>query len=109
MRLAPIAHSAECPRYHKCSASICPADPDWQSRAVTKDDSVCFYLLEACKDGAATRFEAAGELHMLDQVHRTMPAIKSAHPRLRDALNRARLSGSKMARRKCLGDANGEV
>lgn len=39
----------DCPKWHKCSAPICPLDAEWSLRKHIKSERVCFYLAEAAK------------------------------------------------------------
>ena len=38
-----------CPRFHRCSATKCPLDPDGRLRVHLPGDPVCHYLLNAMK------------------------------------------------------------
>ncbi len=42
----------QCPKFEKCSAPICPLDPDWRLRHHYKGERVCFYLTEYSKPAA---------------------------------------------------------
>lgn len=88
--------TTQCPKWNKCNAPACPIDPDWHKRALMNDDPVCFYMQEAVKNGAATRFQVAGlgELHAL--IQSMTPAMAFRWSRVRKALDRAKLSGSRM-------------
>jgi len=44
-----------CPKYEKCSANICPLDPNWKLRAHMNSEPVCFYLREYVKQGGIAR------------------------------------------------------
>lgn len=48
----------DCPWYDKCSAPLCPLDPEWRGRKHLQGERVCYFLREAVKDGARARFEA---------------------------------------------------
>ena len=47
----------QCPKFHHCSAPLCPLDPDWNKRKMLQGDNLCHYLCEASKDGAMERFK----------------------------------------------------
>ncbi|HUW76534.1 MAG TPA: hypothetical protein VMV70_07605 [Gallionella sp.] len=87
-----------CPRFLKCDAPICPLDADWRKRILLSDDPTCFFLTESVKHGAETVFEGAGlkELHSAMAV--ACPSITARHSRIQKALERAKLSGSRMTR-----------
>jgi hypothetical protein len=46
-----------CPKFHHCSAPLCPLDPDWIKRKMLQGDNLCHYLCEASKDGTMERFK----------------------------------------------------
>ena len=50
---------SHCPKFKKCSAPICPVDPDWHTRVHLKSERVCFYLREAVKAGVAQNLRGA--------------------------------------------------
>jgi hypothetical protein len=62
------------------------------------DDPVCFYLSEAVKDGAEARFKTAGLGNMFQRIAKVVPAFVLSSGRVARALERARLSGSRMDR-----------
>ena len=47
----------QCPKFHHCSAPLCPLDPDWNKSKMLQGDNLCHYLCEASKDGAMERFK----------------------------------------------------
>ncbi len=47
----------DCSKFDRCSAPICPLDPEWQKRTHVKGERICFYLLECVKSGAEARFQ----------------------------------------------------
>jgi hypothetical protein len=95
---APYAPLQACPRWQKCSANICPLDPDWRQRSHGAGDLVCFYLCEAVKPGAAGRFQALPTENMLAKVLRPLPEISARWTRIKAVLNHARTTGSRMDR-----------
>ena len=88
-----------CPKWHACSAPICPLDADWADRSMQSEDAVCFYLSEAVKDGAAARFEGAGLGEIFRQVTKVLPELVSSSGRICRTLERAKANGSRMDRR----------
>lgn len=87
-----------CPKWHSCSAPICPLDANWANRSIQSEDAICFYLSEAVKDGAAARFEGAGLGQLFHQVTTVLPEPVSSSGRIRRTLERASLNGSRMDR-----------
>lgn len=44
----------DCPRFQRCSAPLCPLDPDWRIRSYHRDDPRCRYLCASARaDGRA--------------------------------------------------------
>jgi hypothetical protein len=86
-----------CPRYDKCSAPICPLDPDWRLRSHLPGERVCAWSLELSKPGGERRLRAylcEGNASAIVQI---APAIfNHAGAPLRMALKRASRTGSKL-------------
>lgn len=87
-----------CPKYQTCNAPVCPVDPDWHKRSNCSEDPTCFYLTESVKHGAQAVFEGAGLGELFAEIHRQAQPISDRHPRIRRALERAKETGSRMAR-----------
>jgi hypothetical protein len=96
--MATLYESQGCPKWHSCSAPACPLDSLWAKRTTQSDDPVCFYLSESVKDGAEARFERAGLGEMYRRIGEVAPKLVLASTRVGRALERARLSGSRMDR-----------
>ncbi len=92
-----------CPKYQTCNAPVCPIDPAWARRLNRKEDSTCFYLCESVKHGSRALFEGAGLGELYEAIHRATPDIVDRHTRIRRALERAKQTGSRMARRFITG------
>jgi hypothetical protein len=90
--------SQSCPRFDKCSAPICPLDPYWQKRVLLHDDPTCYYLTESVKGNAEAVFRSRGLAKLYLAMVEVTPTICSRHRRIEVALERAKLSGSRMAR-----------
>lgn len=58
----------QCPKFHHCSAPLCPLDPDWKKRKMLQDDNLCHYLCEASKEGALDRFKRRYDKPILMQA-----------------------------------------
>ncbi len=85
-----------CPKYEKCSAPICPLDPNWRNVRHLKGERICFYLCEAQKDGSEAIFggRGLGELYRL-MVEAT-PDISVRWGTINNALAKAAKTGSRM-------------
>ena len=93
----PEIGASLCPRYDRCSAPVCPLDPDWRLRSHLKGEPVCGLLLEFSKtDGEAT---LRGFLPaQVAQVAITLaPALLARHAPLRKAWEKASKTGSRLA------------
>jgi len=86
----------ECPKWSRCSAPLCPLDPNWENTRFTRYDSICFYMLEAVKRGAEGRFGERGLGPLLAEISNAIPAFCDRYGRIRRSLTRATLSGSRM-------------
>lgn len=86
----------QCPKYSKCSAPLCPLDPDWEKRVMQKDDRTCFYLNEASKPEAAKRFEGRKDEFIFQIAYRRMPLMKKRNSILKKRLEKASLTGSRI-------------
>jgi hypothetical protein len=87
---------SNCPKFFKCNAPICPLDANWEKRVLLNEDPTCFYLSEFVKDNSQSNFECAGAGEIYQVIERVAPPITGRHPRIRIALERAKLSGSRM-------------
>jgi len=96
--MATLCESQGCPKWHSCSAPVCPLYSPWAKRTMQSDDPVCFYLSESVKGGAEARFERAGLGEMFRRVAEMSPELVASSARIARALTRARLSGSRMDR-----------
>ncbi|MBT7626816.1 MAG: hypothetical protein HN589_11105 [Proteobacteria bacterium] len=87
-----------CPKYEKCSAPICPLDPNWEGAIHLNHERVCFYLCEAQKENSEAIFGGRG----LSKLHQIMveaaPEISCRWATIKKALTRAAKSGSRMLR-----------
>ena len=88
----------QCPKFLGCNSPVCPLDVDWKRRVLINEDSTCFYLTESVKHSAESVFQGAGLERLYTEIVRVCPAITERHPRIRKALERAKLSGSRMTR-----------
>lgn len=97
--MAILLELTGCPKWHSCSAPVCPLDHLWAHRSMQSEDPVCFYLSEAVKDGAEARFEGAGLGEIFCRLMRVLPEVVLSSGRVRRTLERAQTNGSRMDRR----------
>ena len=92
----------DCPKWHSCSAPICPF---WGGGIHLKDERVCFYLTESVKENAKANFEGAGVGHIFDELQTLAPSIIARWYPIRKALEKASRTGSRLTalsrNRKC--------
>ena len=91
---------SQCPKHSKCSAPLCPLDPDWEKRKMIKEDRVCFYLLEASKPGADERFEKRKDKTIYLVACSRMPFMKKRNRMLGKRLERASLTSTQISAAK---------
>jgi hypothetical protein len=96
-----------CPRFLKCNAPICPLDADWQKRVLLREDPTCFLLTESVKNGAKTHFNGAGLKELYSAMVFAYPSITAQHKRIQKALERAKLSGSRITRFQAVAQRKG--
>ncbi len=87
-----------CPKYQKCNAPICPLDAEWESRVLRDEDPTCFYQAESVKQDAEVVFKGAGLEELYLEMVRTRQPMSSRWERVRNALARASMTGSRMTR-----------
>ena len=85
-----------CPKYEKCSANICPLDPDWKLRTHMNSEPVCFYLREYVKQGGIARLRGCIPKEMFKQIAEVLPEIKLRHGNIKRSLERSAKTGSKI-------------
>jgi hypothetical protein len=85
-----------CPKFNKCSANICPLDPDWRLRSHIQGEPICFYLREYVKEGGIARIRGYIPEEMFKKIELGVPEIKSQYVDISARLERSALSGSKI-------------
>ena len=86
-----------CPRWDRCSAPLCPLDPEWRRRTMQPSESTCAYLRELAKpDGRATLARCLPS-DMVDRLALTAPAMIATVGPLRRALRRVSGRPSRLA------------
>lgn len=92
-------HGAErCPRFEKCSANVCPVDPDWRLRTHLDGERVCLYLTEQSKPGGRAILAPVLSSDLLEEVARAVPEIIARYGPIRRAADRAARTPSRVAR-----------
>jgi len=86
----------DCPRANRCSAPICPLDPDWKLRVYRKGEPICFYLLEFVKPDAKTQFQGSIGVGIYKAIERVIDAMSHRYAPLCRALERAKRTGSRL-------------
>jgi len=85
-----------CPKFHTCSANICPLDADWKKRTHIKGERVCLLLCEAAKPHASDAFRGVGREELLPAIKSVMPEICTRWGSIRRTVERASKTGSRM-------------
>ena len=88
----------DCPKYERCSAPICPLDPNWRKRRHLKGERVCFYLCEAQKGGSEAIFGGRGLGYLYRLMVEATPAISTRWGTIKKALVKAAKTGSRLNR-----------
>ena len=79
----------QCPKFHHCSAPLCPLDPDWNKRKMLQDDNLCHYLCEASKDDAIQRYRNRYDESILMQAFGLSAEMRRYSKALDRGLDRA--------------------
>ena len=79
----------QCPKFHNCSAPLCPLDPDWNKRKMLQGDNLCHYLCEAAKEGAMERFNRRYDKPVLMQAFGLSEEMRKYSKALNRGLKRA--------------------
>jgi hypothetical protein len=79
----------QCPKFHHCSAPLCPLDPDWNKRKMLQGDNLCHYLCEASKDDAMERFKRRYDKPVLMQAFGLSEVMRKHSKALDRGLERA--------------------
>lgn len=86
---------SHCPKFKKCSAPICPVDPDWHTRVHLKSERVCFYLREAVKAGVAQNLRGALPDKLVEAIAEALPRIIDRYGPIRKQLLKSAKTSSK--------------
>ena len=94
---------ADCPRYDRCSAPICPLDPRCLHAQHLPGDPVCLWLRELSKPDGEAALRSVLREEVAATVARVAPGIIATQGCIRSALQRASRQGSKLASGRALG------
>jgi hypothetical protein len=91
--------SISCDRFNRCSANICPLDPEWHKRKHLNGERICFYLLEAQKTNAKAVFECGGRGCLYALMQEATLAIINQHHAIKYALEKSKKTGSRLGKK----------
>lgn len=92
-----------CPKWHRCSAAICPLQPD--VGAHLPGERVCLYARELAKPGGRDRLREAIPAEMVEAITQATPGLIVRHRALKSALEVASKSPSKLKQPSQVGVA----
>ena len=85
----------DCPKFDKCSAPICPLDPDMFERTHLPGERVCFYLREYSKLHHRAAFWCVTPRKLGERVAQVYPGLLVRHASLKSTLDRNSKTPSK--------------
>lgn len=101
-----------CPRWERCNAPVCPADPDSRRRVHRQGEHVCLYLTEIAKNGGGERLqrmlstpllEAVAESHQDITAPTTVENLPQGHAVIARTIAKAATTGSRIEANKRAG------
>lgn len=95
-----VMNMETCPKFHTCSAPICPLDPNWQKAKHLKGERVCFYLCEVQKSGSEALFRGKGLEELYQLIVEATLDISIRWEPIRKVFKRAAKTGSRMNRKQ---------
>ncbi len=84
----------DCPRWHSCSAPICPF---WGGGIHRKGESVCYYTREFYKENAKANFESAGVGHIYQELETLAPKVTAGSKLIRKEIEKSSKTNSRLA------------
>jgi hypothetical protein len=103
--MVDLARAVSCPKWQRCNAPICPADPRWRHSNHLPADRVCFFLTEHAKDGGPARLsrclpepltEAIAEGHRPITQPTTTENLPQGHAVIARTIAKAAATGSRI-------------
>ncbi len=86
----------DCQKYDKCSAPICPLDPDMLTRTHLKGERVCFYLTEYVKPVGKAKLRGSLPRKFFEAIVNACPKIIARYRPIRNRLKEAKKRGSRL-------------
>jgi len=87
-----VTGMAQCPRFDRCYASICPIDTNWRERAHRKGEAVCAYLRRYAKDPLWGQKQGVVPTELWSRIVEVYPQVIARYAPVKKTLKRA--SGS---------------
>jgi len=84
----------DCPKFDSCNAPVCPLHDEHTTHL--SGEPICFYLREYVKNGGIDRLWMYMPREMVELIADRLPEITSRHVDIKNRLERAAKSGSKM-------------
>lgn len=81
----------QCPKFHVCSAPLCPLDEHWRKRRHLKGERICQWLVEAVKPTRAQVFGDGTLRYLLEMA----AVFGVAYPDVARKLEAAKVTGSR--------------
>ena len=94
---------ADCPRYDRCNAPICPIDPRCLHAQHLQGEPICLWLRELSKQSGEATLRSVLREDIAATVARGAPCIIASQRTIAKALHRASRHGSKLASGRALG------
>lgn len=86
--MVKIWKEIECLRFERCSALICPLDPDWKECRHLDGERVCFYLTEYSKEAARPILRGSLPRETYSRIAAVYPEIVTSVGPIRKQLKR---------------------
>lgn len=96
----------QCPRHERCSAPICPADPQWRERTMLNGERVCLLFVEASKHGGRLPQTPTLSVELVRAVQSAYPEAVARYGPLRRRLRETASTPSRLGRRVPAGAFN---
>lgn len=93
-----------CKKYEKCSANVCPLDPEFEKTKHFAGDRFCHYLMEHAKAGSKALFEHKGRIDIHDRITEIIPKLFALSGVLKSQYEKASKTGSRMGKKPRWGE-----